>query len=725
MKKKNPFLHIRHLKGESFDDEKRAIVIFASILRRCPMNRVKFLTLILVVLVVACENNSSPKDADATITDGDEAVLVADDGDDLLGDDEQNDEDTFVRECYTSAECDESEFCDPYGSCMCDKGKGYTIRYNGKCMLGTEGAAFFCNNRANGYYIKQSVPRKGPIAYTDSVDDVVCLCGFGYWGQNCQFQIEGYDELLPVFEPNHGIVPQIPDPDCITIDDCAEGMECGEQGYCQCPGVVTFEDPSMDQYVRNALGISPSDDILGSQLVMLLDFMVIGPQKLENMHCMQNLRGLDLSEMPADFDFTPVLELKHLQALTVTSSNYTAWDYSPLKNHPTLLSLQLNIGQDNYQFLEDLVSAPHIVQLRLSFTDEKAPSNFDFLKKFSQLTALELTFNEDLTSEASFPFDVNTVADLKELALLRIFAGSGEIKNLSALEKLNYLTHLAITQNPSIEDNKPKTLVKLTDFPVLPSVVELYLDSLATNGEYIIDHFPNVTLYTYSNHLMVNADISMIKGMTNLKTLNFFNWDLRLPRCEEIDYSALGELLNLNNLTIGPYCKRESDWMRSLKYMGSLWLQSGDLLNYGKRKEEYAATGPVDTPYIADLLYLHDYYDQLYRFETADIFVKNCDNGGLLCNKDFQKSYFFAGEGSISLSLCGNPIPLDDPSALELVNRGVGVSVGEMNDCTWLSPGTKAARSSHFSPSSWWTKSVIFHPQGKFDSWTVTSDDEN
>lgn len=684
------------------------------------MNRIGCLTLLLVALMVACENNSSPKDPDATITDGADAILATDDGDDLLGDNEQSDEDTFVRECYTNAECDESEFCDPYGSCMCDKGKGYTIRYNGKCMLGTDGAAFFCNNRANGYYIKQSVPRKGPIAYTDSVDAVVCACGFGYWGQNCQFQIEEYDELLPVFDPGQGIVPQLPEPDCITIEDCAEGMECGEQGYCQCPGVVTFQDPAMDQYIRNALGVNPSGDILGSQLVMLLNFMVIGPRKLEDMRCMPNLRDLYLSEMPADFDFTPVLELKHLQALTVTASDYVAWDYSPLKSHPTLLSLQLHLGRDNYQFLEDLVSAPHIVQLRLSFAEGKAPLNFDFLKKFSQLTVLELTFNENNLPENAVPFDMNSIADLKEIAFLRIFAGSGEIKNLSALEKLNYLTHLAVSQNPLIPNVRPKTLVELSDFPILPSVVELNLDSIAGNGERIVDHFPNVTIYAQSNFFSLKTDFSIIKGMPNIKRLYLTNWDgaSRSPRCEEINYSTLGEILNLDKLSIDPYCKRESDWMKSLKYASSIWLMSG-LENINSiRKEEYAATGPVDAPYISDLLYLGDYFDQLYRFETADIFLTNCNKGGLLCNRDFQRSYFFAGEENLSLSLCGNPIPIDDPSALELVDRGVGVSLGEMNKCTWLSQGTCSARNIPAAISFPWTGHFSFYRIGSMDLWT-------
>jgi hypothetical protein len=586
-----------------------------------------------------------------------------------------------VVKCDRDSDCPdpEKEFCDPYGECQCKRGVGnaYVVRYKGECMHGTEGNEYFCNGRSGQFYLNSGVPGKGAIGYVENREEVVCRCNFGFWGQHCENKIE-YEDKMP-----DGSEYYMPDSDCKKDSDCKEGMKCGDTGYCFCDRILEFSDPLFGHHVKKALGLNPADQVSGKDLVSLKSLFLNNISKIEHGECFVNLRKIQLVGT-GDIDFNEIAAMKNLQNIWADGFREgVVPDYSPLVKLEKLLFFWVDLNEKNYEFLTDMKSAKNILSLRLDFKGDYIPENLEFISNFSSLQKLIL-FNFDNRSTRNI--DLSSLADNSILFILQIALNKAVLKGVDKLSEIETLIDL------DIQLYKNKELQKISDFPLLPRLKHLRIGGVLLDIP-VKDKFPEVTVLNVFGDDANYRDLSFLKGMEYLHSFRFEDdYADKSQKIDEGGYKYLENMTNLHILMISPYKNRSMNWIKNLKHLVDADISDVSNEWFPTYKSNYLEQGAIKSNFINNLLYLVYYRDRLFHIEELEGFVDYCKKSGAVCNKDFQKKYFFELElDGVGFNLCGNPITIkgDNLTSLQyLIEKGAYVGLGNdwgQGNCTYYS----------------------------------------
>lgn len=656
----------------------------------------RFLTLFL--LFVACFllfSCSDSKSGSAETSDSDKLQYNENEGsdsDELEADEESiPDSDLYippVTHCEISDDCEEHEVCNPYGECVCARHDGYMLRYKGKCILGVEANKILCSNHSSSFIPRQTTPRRGAIPFVEKSEDIYCLCGFGWAGEACEIPLKEYDDSTTEYVSGKGMMPLLPTPDCHADSECPEGTKCGEDGYCYCPGNITFSSPFLDDAVRKSLMISSSSPIDGRSLAHTIKLNISKADKLEHTQCMRYMRQIVLDDAQSSFDFSQLLKLPYLSYLmifTAEEKTVKQYNYDALSELANLFVLQLMVTTNNYQFLTRLKSAPHLSAFRVHFLDG-APTDFSFLKQYKQLSFLSVRYSGAL-NEIPKPFDISLLKDMHNLMWLYLFPNSDTVTHLRALSQLPELSYLELYFS---EDGKNN--VNVSDFSTLNKLTVLRVagvnidDSLAT-------HFPNLSDFSIYTAGIPLIDFDYLRGLPNLRFLDVYGPPQPVTNYNNKTYDVLGTMKNMSYIRLLVPHSRSMAWLSGMKYLEHANLDGR--LNSTKTilpelVSAYQEKGGVSSPLFSKLLYLRQYKDSFYHYDiNSGIFheiAENCKKGGAICNQSFWDRYAPPGQDTGpdtgGFDLCGNPIRPSDvqenEDVLFLNKKNVGVGVGEL-----------------------------------------------
>ena len=643
-----------------------------------------FLLLFFLSLAFSCNNGKSiENDRDLGTRDEsghpDEDIETEDDLSEK--DDADNWWEAPVVKCDRDSDCPdpEKEFCDPYGECQCRQAKGFVIRYKGKCIHGSEGQEKFCNGRSRAFNLRHEVPRKGRIAYTEKIEDVTCLCDSGYYGLNCERANEDHPDYPDRFFEGTTETFFLPEPDCEKDEDCSEGMKCSEKGYCYCDGEVNFHDPAILEVLYYILGKTDFD---GEDLLDIKMLNLRYVHRFDRMECLPNLRALTIEYPIGEIEnFDQLAYLKNLQHLAVLQGKEEI-DFSPVAKLERLMSLTLQVYSSNYQFLHDMEPDNHVQWLRLMFEDE-GPSDFDFFTNFKKLNALIV---HNFESPGNCSFDISSITGNRDLFFLTLYPGLCGIKNLNKLAEFKELNKLHIGNYSSLGLKK----IKLSDFPVLPNIVELFIDRTTFDSK-MKDHFPSLTdLIIYGDQSGVK-DLDFLEGLNNLLQFNFSEDQDEPVFFDENRYTALSEQSNLMRLSIGPYKSRNYEWIEGLKHATEIsFITTTSAYSDSKwddaYRDYYIEHGATNSSYLSNLLYLTAYIDRTYHLDELSgirAFSEKINNPG---RSKLQENYLNSGNVhdiiNPGIILCSNPVDIEkNINDLELIRKnGVTVAIGETRD---------------------------------------------
>lgn len=629
----------------------------------------------LSIFVFSCEKKENIRDED---------VLDADQSDEQIDNDEVSDEDVEnkwynapVVKCEKDADCPEpdKEFCDPYGECQCRRSDDYVIRYKGKCIHGLEGDSLFCNGNSHSFNLKNSVPRKGGIAYTEKIEDVNCLCYSGFYGNNCERKHENYPDIFPVGDEYF-----LPKPNCEKDEECGEGMKCSETGYCYCDKEVQFVDPVLKNAVVAAVG---KTSFTGLDLINVTKITLENAQNLNNMECLPNLRALIILNPSASLKIEDVAQFKNLQYLMIKDYGSAVFDFSPLLNLKKLLSLGLDLDKDSYKFLEKMDPKNHLEGIWFDFDKGDYPENFEFIKNFKKIRSAKLYCGQSADFNDNCSFDVSNLSESQNLQYLILYPGRCEIKNIIELEKNKELRELMIGNLTT--DLEPTRHLNLSDFPVLLNLTTLWIDSTIFDGK-LIDHFPAVTSLHVFGYGVEMEDLEYLNGMNNLRLLYISeNYTDKVPFNDK-RYEPIGKMPNLTELDIRNFSSRNYKWMSGLRH--AVLIGFDDENRYEEYVQDYNENGSDGTDHYSDLLYLSTYIDNTYHIDNVKGFRENCDKNGAFCNSSFWSGYLNANDYfPPSIVLCSNPLTKDDEDVQYLLNKGISFNIGaDSQSCEVLTP---------------------------------------
>lgn len=249
-------------------------------------------------------------------------------------------------------------------------------------------------------------------------------------------------------------------------------------------------------------------------------------ESLEPIRNLEKLTSLNISNNDTITDFTPIY---NLQSLTDLSCMYTNIQNQDLKMFSNLKLRSLDLsGCKNITDFMLIAEMTDLWQLDLGYLDFKDISIFEIVNQLNKLEGLYLTGAEitDFTP-------ISGMTNLKVLSL-----SYTEFKDITILENLKKLFTLDLTGT------------EITDFSGL-------------------SNFKSINWLKVSDTKVKNLEF--LKGMTEL-------CDLSMNGCTEVeDYSVLGELTNLECLSVEGCNLNDIQWAHNLKNMVILYLRYNDI----------------------------------------------------------------------------------------------------------------------------------------------------
>jgi len=611
--------------------------------------------LALAVLFVACGNDSSPKDSEATITDGDDVVLVVDDGDELLNDaHESPDEDILAVECHSTKDCGENEVCDPYGDCVCDQRVRLPLKYDGVDCMGADDLPYiFCNGKVFSIMLSDGPEMKGYTTILKKGEEayITCACVPGFEGEFCERSLEGYPDKLPHYPGEVSSIEEYkkfdslyndPEPNCVDENDCPEGMICGETGLCECVGPIEFKDNRLKNIIFSELNKNTEDSVTGAELNTLKEIPLDNFYDLSGIKCLQRLRNLAVVLFDNGTDLSEIRYLKNLQRLTISQREDVygeqPCDLSWVGDLKNLLELDLTL---NYTCLPSLNAAempPFVTSFELylePFEGDMTTADFSFVGQFEHLSYFTLkSYDYAGADYVTFHFDLALLAKNKFLRWIILENPYGSASNPATINEFKLLHTLNLLTATSIKELQPNEKVRYA------------LLSGDTADAPIAERFPRLRSLTIRDYFGV-FDFKNLEGADLFDFAFLGNYtDFNSP------YAGYGEILagmkNLRRLLFFPITEpEETYWMKDKKYLNYLRIDADNNdLTYEEIK---------DISVVADMLYLTYYDDDVWGATTLQPFVDNCKNGGALCRND-AAAFSLAPDGAKGVLLWHHPL---------------------------------------------------------------------
>ena len=280
--------------------------------------------------------------------------------------------------------------------------------------------------------------------------------------------------------------------------------------------VVTFQDKTMEAYVRQQLLYNDNRDIYSNDLWDILELTVPeGVESLEDLQHFTYLETLNISNM-GTLDLSPVATLKSLKTLNISDCEISQTSLKAIGNVHSLTSLTMTgCGLSTVAPLEGLTALTHLnltdntlrnitvfsgysklQELRMA---DNVITDLDALSGLKQLTYLDITNNsvqslkpihsltglQTLMANNNAISDVDGISAMSGLNILQL--GQNGLLDMSPIAGCTALTELDISNNDlkSIAAVKDMTALfrlnashnRLTELPVFTSVHKLgYID---------------------------------------------------------------------------------------------------------------------------------------------------------------------------------------------------------------------------------------------------------
>lgn len=603
-------------------------------------------------------------------TDTDEPVADNEESDEMLSDSDANyynDDGFLVRPCIPA--CGSNEVCNPYGECICDSRKSFIGSYRGTCITGPEANKLFCNNHSWTYNVRPSASKGASVVLENDTDLLCTECLPGWSGEQCGTPLTPYGDLLPDGSAEGTVFFfQPPAPYCTKNDECTDGLVCGENGYCQCTGAISFADAAFEKEIRDMLDLDESAPVTGEMLSEIIQFHAQDVSVLDDLRCLPNLRELFIRAfVTAPVSLEPVSSLRFLQRISILG--YVPLDLSPLKELDRLLVASFYILPENdIEFLNGMKSKDSITRFSMVYNDDITMVDLSFLEQYTNITSLSISLpgrNEDTQVAA-----LAVLPHPEKLEFLYFMGWHWHIDDPSVFGKMNRLKDLTLFE--------PGSNVHLSDFPANDRLLGLYMEGEMIDIP-IRDVFPTVVGLKIRNE--INDIEPKVAGLDLLSFIYTSEFDEKALFKEDTYNNMLTDWDSLIEVYINPYYASNIDWLEGKKYISTVniqpWEDDADFIP----TEEYWRKSVI----VPELLYLHMYVDNMRSLHSFDEFVANCRNGGTLCRKDCEGyvinySQYLVGGAPKLIYLYNNPIdPVKDAENIEFLSQ-YGITVGYDGD---------------------------------------------
>ena len=446
---------------------------------------------------------------------------------------------------------------------------------------------------------------------------------------------------------------------------------------------LEFEDPALEEAIRNVLNIPPTDSLTRRQVetITILDIPNAGIESLEGLQAFTALRILNLENNQIK-DVTPLSSLNNLASLNLRNNEITDLSAIKLESLSHLNSLkELNLRHNVYRPYEDNPS------FNIRLTD------ITMLNQFTQLESLILRDNNIQ--------DISPLASLVNLIYLDISENPILEDGLSSLSNLNRLEYL------NLRETNIRDITVLTSFPMLR-----YLN-LHSNTE-INSFAPLAFLNNLNNLILRNVplgdDISYLSGMTKLVRLNLRNSNIT-------DVTVIASLIAQgalqDNPSLGQYAELDlrdnpipivdgaaldgynplKDYWQNITYrypyllpvdptreviINELMSSNGDtIIDYdGDYSDWIELYNPTNEPVNLSGYYLSDNMDNPFRWQFPNNTVIQPGEFLLIWASGKNK---VAANGELhtnfGISRSGEPLILTAPDRITLVDQVIPISV--------------------------------------------------
>ena len=279
---------------------------------------------------------------------------------------------------------------------------------------------------------------------------------------------------------------------------------------------VSFEDPELEQAVRDTLGISP-DKTISSELIAMLVELNAQDRAITSLNGLEyavNLTNLQISHNSVS-DLSPIENLGRLTELKINYNRVSELScLSRLKNlkilhfeNNQIVDISVLKGVDLYDLemggnsildISPISECENVVALSIHSNRISDLSPLAGMKNLSRLLAggnliANIEVLSEFTSLTYLDVEGNRISDLSPVAMCQklsyLNCASNYITDISPLVELSYLSHLRIDSNELMDISKLSTLQELTILELRDTGLSDYLPLLGFKNlkEVIID----------------------------------------------------------------------------------------------------------------------------------------------------------------------------------------------------------------------------------------------
>jgi len=244
------------------------------------------------------------------------------------------------------------------------------------------------------------------------------------------------------------------------------------------PMIINFPDPNLEAAIRAEIN-KPADSIYNTDVVTIVN--------------------INLSHK----NITNIAGLEHLTGLRklILSSNYNAFDLTPLANLTNLT--ELNLGANYLSNIAPLANLTNLTVLNLIINEV---NDISPLANLTKLTSLQCEFNEIV--------DVTPLANLTALTYLDL--KENHIIDLTPLENLTEVTYLNLVNNQ---------ITNITGLRNLTKMNKLVLSGFPLSDITALENMTNLNMLVLNVSTLEN--IAPLANLTNLVSLNLDNNQIR------------------------------------------------------------------------------------------------------------------------------------------------------------------------------------------------------